>query len=345
VQEVGDDIPDPGDQVGPDFGVAELVLGLRLENGILEADRDGADHGFAHVVAVKLGLGEFVDALEEALPERREVRAAVGGELPVDERKEGFVEPLGMGEGDFQGGGAMVERPVDGFIAHFLEDQVGEAVFRNDFLAVVNEGEAGVQAGVEPQAALDQVVLVRHDPENAGIGLEFDQRAVGFAGTLAGKFLDDFPARKPRTREFSFAVRLDKKGGGEGIDGLGADAVEADGKLENIVVVLRTRIDARDALDHLAERNAPAIVAYVDLGACDRDVDALPVAHDELVHRVVDDLLQQDIDAVVVLGAIAHPPDVHARPLANVLQRGQRLDLAFVVVVDGLGHGGKTTGP
>jgi hypothetical protein len=109
VQQIGDDVADLRDEVGADFGVAELVLGLRLEDGVLEADGDGADHGFADVVAIELGLGEFVDALEEAFAEGGEVGAAVGGELSVDEGEEGFVEPLGMGEGDFEGGGAVVE--------------------------------------------------------------------------------------------------------------------------------------------------------------------------------------------------------------------------------------------
>jgi hypothetical protein len=42
------------------------------------------------------------------------------------------------------------------------------------------------------------------------------------------------------------------------------------------------------------------------------DLDALAVAHDELVDGVVDDLLEQDVDAVVVVRAVAGAADVHA---------------------------------
>ena len=271
------------------------------------------------------------------------MRAAVGGELAVDERKKGLVEALGVGERDFERRRAVVQGAIDGFVADFLEHEVRQAVFGDDFLPVVGDGQPRVQAGVEPQPPLDELVLVGGQAEDVRIGLELDQGAVLRAGALAGEFLDDFAAGEARAGKPAVAVRLDEEVGREGVDGLGAHAVEADGELEDVVVVLRAGVDARDAFDHLAQRDAAAVVADGDLGALDRDVDPLAVAHDELVHGVVDDFLQQDVDAVVVLGAVAHAADVHARALADVFQRGERLDLAFVVVVGGLGHGGKTT--
>ena len=67
--------------------------------------------------------------------------------------------------------------------------------------------------------------------------------------------------------------------------------------------------------------------------ALDLDLDLLAVAHDEFVDRVVHDLLEQDVAAVVGMRAVADAPDVHARAQPDVLQRGQRLDLALVVIV------------
>ena len=65
------------DQVGADFGVAELVLGLRLEDRVLEPDGHGADHALAHVVAFEFLVAIFVDGLEQALAEGAQVGAAV----------------------------------------------------------------------------------------------------------------------------------------------------------------------------------------------------------------------------------------------------------------------------
>ena len=60
-----------------DFGVAELVFGLRLEHRALELYGDGARDAFAHVNAVLVLLVKLVDALEEPFAERGQVRAAV----------------------------------------------------------------------------------------------------------------------------------------------------------------------------------------------------------------------------------------------------------------------------
>ena len=70
-----------------------------------------------------------------------------------------------------------------------------------------------------------------------------------------------------------------------------------------------------------------------DIGAVDRDEHLAAVAHDELVYRVVDDLLEQDINTVVVMAAVADPADVHAGPRPDVFQGRKRLDFALVVNV------------
>ncbi len=59
----------------------------------------------------------------------------------------------------------------------------------------------------------------------------------------------------------------------------------------------------------------------------------LAVAHDEFVNGVINDLLEQDVAAVVVMGAVADAADVHAGAQADMFQGGKRLDLALVVNV------------
>ena len=65
---------------------------------------------------------------------------------------------------------------------------------------------------------------------------------------------------------------------GEGVDGLGADAVEADAELEDVVVVFRAGVDLADALDDFAERDAAPEIAHADVIALDADLDVLAVA-------------------------------------------------------------------
>jgi hypothetical protein len=49
----------------------------------------------------------------------------------------------------------------------------------------------------------------------------------------------------------------------------------------------------------LAEGDAASVVAHEDVGAVDIDLDGLAVPHDEFVDGVVDDFLQEDVDAVI----------------------------------------------
>ena len=89
----------PVDELGANLRVAELVLRLRFKHRVLEANRDRADHAFAHVVALELALGVFVHRLEQALAKRAQVRAAVAGVLAVDERVERLaVARIAVGE-------------------------------------------------------------------------------------------------------------------------------------------------------------------------------------------------------------------------------------------------------
>ena len=80
-------------------------------------------------------------------------------------------------------------------------------------------------------------------------------------------------------------------------------------------------------------RDAAPEVAHADVVALDSDFHLLAEAHDELVNRVINDLLEQDVAAVIVVRAAADAPDIHPRAQADVVDAGERLDLALVVIV------------
>jgi hypothetical protein len=143
---------------------------------------------------------------------------------------------------------------------------------------------------------------------------------VRFLRHSAFLFLDELASAEYRFGRIPFAVTAHFKVLRKRIDGLGPDAVQAYAELENFVAVFRSGVDARNALDDLAERNSAAVIAHRDLRPLQAYDDPVAKAHDVFVNGVVDNFLQKDVNAVVVIGSVADTADVHARALADVLE-------------------------
>ena len=91
------------DEFGADFRIAQLVLRLRLEDGVFEANGNCANHRFADIVTLELAVAILVHRLEQTFAERTEMRAAVAGVLPVDEGiKRLAVTRVAVGETELQ---------------------------------------------------------------------------------------------------------------------------------------------------------------------------------------------------------------------------------------------------
>ena len=71
--------------------------------------------------------------------------------------------------------------------------------------------------------------------------------------------------------------------------------------MEHVIVVFRAGVDLGDAIDHFAERDAASEIAHAHRRAVDADLHLLAVTHDVFVDGIVDDLLQQDVAAVIVM--------------------------------------------
>src|SRR5690606_3009880 len=109
--------------------------------------------------------------------------------------------------------------------------------------------------------------------------------------------------------------------GGERVDDGRADAVQTAGDGVCLAVELATGVQGRQddldggALLHRvnAGRDATAVVDHADAVVGEqRDVDLVGVARERLVHRVVDDLLDEVVQTTLSGGA-----DIHTRALAN----------------------------
>ena len=184
------------DQLGADLRVAQLVFRLRLEHRVLQPDRHRADHALAHVVAVELAVAILVHRLEQALAERAQVRAAVAGELAVDEGiKRLAVARIAVGETKLQRLAGVMQRRVNWLAAvagEVFHHQIHQAVARLERLRlrareIQNQFQPGVEIAVMPQPALDVFQLVFAVLEDFRVRLEFDERAVRllrFAGGL-----------------------------------------------------------------------------------------------------------------------------------------------------------------
>jgi len=197
---------------------------------------------------------------------------------------------------------------------------------------VEQQRESGVQVGIIPEHVLDVIGQPAEFAEDFLIGREGDESAI-----IEGRFLDRrilfrHAARKLDDLGLIFANGLDVEIGGEGVDGFDTNAVEADRFLECFGIVLGAGIDLGGAVHDFAQRDAAAVIAHAHRRVVERDFDGLAIAHDKLVNRVVDDLLEEDVNAIVMGAAVAQFADVHAWPLPDVLLPIQRADMLFRII-------------
>ena len=88
--------------------------------------------------------------------------------------------------------------------------------------------------------------------------------------------------------------------GAQGVDSLHTHTIQTYRLLESLRVVLTTCIEYADSLDEFALRDASTIVANGDAQIfIDIDFNPLASLHLKLVNRVVNDLLQQNIDTIL----------------------------------------------
>ena len=182
VQEIDDGFAGLVDDPAADVGVAQLVFGLRLENRLLDLDGDDAKGPVADIDAVEGFLVKLVDAFEHALAERALVGAAIGRVLAVDKGAVGLAVAIDVREGKFEVLALVVRGRVENRTAGLAFEEVEQALFGLEFLAVEIQAQASVEAGVVPQPALDEFVVEGVFAKDVWIGQKLDVRAVGLVG-------------------------------------------------------------------------------------------------------------------------------------------------------------------
>src|SRR6185369_9948310 len=135
--------------------------------------------------------------------------------------------------------------------------------------------------------------------ENIGIRLKANESAVGFR-RFPFLLILELALPEGGFDKLAFAVAAHEEISGKRVNSLGADPIEANTELKNIVVVLCTGVNLRDTLDDFAEGNAAPEIAYGHRFVLDADLHFLARTHDELVNGIINNLLQQNIAAVII---------------------------------------------
>ena len=217
------------------------------------------------------------------------------------------------------------------------------------FGPLVEQGDG--QALVEERRLLepgpDRLEVEVHGLEDVGVGPEGDRRP-GLVRVVERLVLRQRAAGdtvvEGHPEHVAHLADLDVEPAGEGVDHGGADTVQPAGHLVAAAAELPAGVQLREhQLDGgdvlavaLAGGDAAAVVddGHAAVGA-QRHVDAVGVAGEGLVHRVVDDLPHE-----VVQAALTGRADVHAGPLAHGVEAFEDLDRLGVVGRGGLELGG-----
>ena len=225
-----------------------------------------------------------------------------------------------MGDRELELMALVVDDRIQLLASHILRQKVHQALLAAYDLLVVLDRQASVEVGVVPQPLEHVILVVRVVGEDLRVRSEGDQCAVGLIRRtrLRPPLLD--ATLEGRAGHLAITAAGDREAGREGVDGLRTDAVQSHGELEGLAVVLGSSVYYGDALDDLAKRNASAEVAHADHVVQQRDHDPAAGTHDELVDRVVYDFLEEYVDAVVDIAAVAQASDVHARAQPDMLQ-------------------------
>ena len=214
----------------------------------------------------------------------------------------------------------------------FVEELVRLAVA----LVVERDGDAAVQERELAQPLRERVEAEFRRLEDLRVGLERDLGAalLGRAGDL--EIALRRAALVALLVDLAVAPDLEIELFGQRVDDRDADAVQAARHLVAVVVELAAGVEhgqhdfrGRAAARVLIGRNAAAVVDDRDgMVDVERDVDLVAVPGQRFVDRVVDDL----VDEMVQAGS-AGRADVHRRALADRLEALEDLDLVRAVVV------------
>ena len=168
--------------------------------------------------------------------------------------------------------------------------------------------------------------------EEFGVGLEVDVRAVFLLAVRFG-IADECAAFEYGFVHTSVAVAACDEAAAEGVDGFQTYAVHTYGSGEYGGVVLTARVEFRHGVYQFAQGDAASVVAHFG-GAVVGDIHLNTLAETfvELVDRVVDGFLEQDVYTIFGVRAITEAADVHTGAAADMLHALKGADILFGII-------------
>ena len=263
----------------------------------------------------------------------------LGVAVVVLQRHLGGVVPLPRREVD-----DLVVQGLDALLLVDVLDEAADAALVVEVLlhrlgpplVAQDDVDPRVEERLLAQPAQQGVVVVEDLLKDLRVGPEGDLGAllVGVAGDCERRAL--LATLEPLVVAVLAVAHLDLEPLGQGVDDRGAHAVQAARHLVAAAAELAARVqDGEDDGD--GGKAGLALGADGDAAAVVRDLDDLAgkqvhldhraIARERLVDRVVDNLIDQ-----VVQAARPRRPDIHAGPLAYRLQPLEHLDLRGVVI-------------
>ena len=318
---------------------AELRLRLRLEDRLHHAHRDRGVDRLPDVRRIVVLFEKIPDRIDECFAKRREVGAAHRRVLTVDERIIFLAVVRAVSDRDLDVFTFQMHDRIERLAAEIFLEQVLEAVFRTEGFSIQGEREPAIEEGVVPKHVLDEFEAEFEILSKEGfVGREFHERARAFVALHCLVVFLQFPLGKFHEFCLPIAKRLRAIFEGQRIDGFLPNAVQADRFLKRLAVIFRARVDDGDAVDEFPQRDAAAVIADAHRALVEHDLDPLARAHRKFVDAIIDRLLDEHVNAILGVRAIAEPPDIHPRTQADVLEGGERFDRCFGV---SLSHGWK----
>ena len=262
------------------------------------------------------------------------MRAALRSILAVDKRVVLFaVVAGGVGDDELK----LLILQLDGVVqhlvfVHIIAKKVIQTVFGEDFLSVEMDGKPTVEVGVIPHHFFD----ILGKPAVVDEDRVVDDKGGESTGTLVGEFdgrlVGELSAGELSGFGLSVAETLHFEVGGKGVDGFHTHTVLTDGVGESLAVELAAGVDLGDAVHHLVERDAAAVVAHRHDIVLDGDLDRFAMPLHKLVDGVVDDLFEEHVDTVVVGASVAQFADIHAGTEADMFIPFEGDNVGVVVI-------------
>ena len=174
-----------------------------------------------------------------------------------------------------------------------------------ELLAVEDNRQSGVEEHIILQQALDIFVFILVILEYLLVRDEIGKRPVCLLRRADRGFLCDDRLAVFHSLAFAIAMAGDQEVAAQRIYGLDTDSVQSDRLFESLTIVLRPGIHLAGDVDHFAQRNTAAIVAYGDGAFFNGHFYGFTVTHHIFVDGVIQHLFQQYINTVIGITTVS----------------------------------------